>query len=403
MVRGKLRVGFIATRDIQQGEELLYDYGVRGESWMMAQNPQVSPKKDKPSTTFEQYRRRRFCPVPGCPVKKPLKKLPNHLKTMHSALTPHEAKTYLQKAKYATPGAGPLQAPAQTQRILSTFFSSEECTAGGKGKGVKGKGKTLKKKEARQGDDLGGEKGEAPQHQMQQGPSPSPGPSPIADSRTSGMEDEPPQPGPSRGRCNTRSYPSFTVDSSPFLTALLLYAQDRFGLGINAAQAKKLVADVSKYLHFAGKGIECCSDLYDTHKIRDYLMKLDSDGILSSGQLTKLSRIEIALGFAGSAGKWIGCESEAAVTDAKSLISRWKRLQRERTARQKAKLPALSTEIESWGDYTSLFSNPELQSRIIEAMKGPPSDDDFDALRDYIAFLLQMCTAHISCTEHDNC
>ena len=178
-----------------------------------------SLKKAKPSTSFEQYRRQRFYPVPGCPVKKPLKKLPNHLKTMHSALTLHEAKTYLQKAKYVTPGAGPLQAPAPMQRILSTFFSSEECTAGGKGKGVKGKGKTLKKKGARQGDDLGGEKGEAPRHQMQQGPSPSP--SLIADSRTS---DKPPQPEPSRGRCNTRSYPSFTVDSSLFLIVLVLYA-----------------------------------------------------------------------------------------------------------------------------------------------------------------------------------
>lgn len=29
MVRGKFRVGFIATREVKKGEELLYDYGIR--------------------------------------------------------------------------------------------------------------------------------------------------------------------------------------------------------------------------------------------------------------------------------------------------------------------------------------------------------------------------------------
>ena len=46
MVRGKKRVGFLSTKFIKKGDELLYDYGIRGEAWM-APAAVESPKKNK--------------------------------------------------------------------------------------------------------------------------------------------------------------------------------------------------------------------------------------------------------------------------------------------------------------------------------------------------------------------
>ena len=71
-IRGKYRVAFVATQPIEKGEELVYDYGKCDQSWMTAASPR---RPQAPSKSFESYRRRRFCPVPGCTSKKPLKKL----------------------------------------------------------------------------------------------------------------------------------------------------------------------------------------------------------------------------------------------------------------------------------------------------------------------------------------
>ena len=34
VVEGRLRVGFIATKEISAGSEIIWDYGVRGEPWL---------------------------------------------------------------------------------------------------------------------------------------------------------------------------------------------------------------------------------------------------------------------------------------------------------------------------------------------------------------------------------
>ena len=76
---------------IEADEDLLYDYGMRRLDWMCKTSPATSPKKKKThSTSFEGYRQRCYCPVPGCPVRKPLKKLLNHLQQMHPSLTKEE-------------------------------------------------------------------------------------------------------------------------------------------------------------------------------------------------------------------------------------------------------------------------------------------------------------------------
>ena len=38
LLEGRLRVGFIATKHIQAGEEITWDYGVHGEPWLSRQD-----------------------------------------------------------------------------------------------------------------------------------------------------------------------------------------------------------------------------------------------------------------------------------------------------------------------------------------------------------------------------
>lgn len=76
--------------------------------------------------SLEMYRRKRYCPVPGCSSNKPLKKLSNHLTALHPGLSPQERQKYLKEAKGANSGqSGLVKNPSLEQRSLSSFFSSE--------------------------------------------------------------------------------------------------------------------------------------------------------------------------------------------------------------------------------------------------------------------------------------
>ena len=87
----------------------MYDYGVRGEDWMTACSASMPPVKRKYS--FETYRKRRYCPVPGCTSRKPLKKLSNHLTALHPGISPQQRAKYLKDAKVFEKQKGPLQVP----------------------------------------------------------------------------------------------------------------------------------------------------------------------------------------------------------------------------------------------------------------------------------------------------
>ena len=112
-----------SIREIEAGEELLWDYGDRSSSleWLktgkgkgrkrvpgpeMAPPPkrhesdeeeeeELTPIRKKASQ--ERYRKSRYCPVPGCPSTKPLKKISNHLKTYHPNLTPQQHQLFLKE------------------------------------------------------------------------------------------------------------------------------------------------------------------------------------------------------------------------------------------------------------------------------------------------------------------
>ena len=113
---------------IQEGEQITYDYGIRNES-------AVSPKKSDnhpPKHSLESYRRFRFCPVPGCTTRKPLKKLSNHLTALHPGRAKWER--YLKEAKRAEPRThAATQVLLKVQRTLlipgpssSHVFSDDE-------------------------------------------------------------------------------------------------------------------------------------------------------------------------------------------------------------------------------------------------------------------------------------
>ena len=386
-VRGKMRVAFVATRDIEANEELLYDYGVRGLDWMV-KSPTPSPKKKgkTPVKSFESYRRRRFCPVPGCPVRKALKKLPNHLKQKHPALTSEESARMLRIAKYQAPGGGQVRNPALTQKTIAAFFGQEAMGDEPASKSSKRSTTTPKRKHT------------------PKPPAPTPQPTEVPDTEEV-MDVEGASSSTSRARASTRHYGTFDVPKSPFLSSLLSHATDRFGMGMGQAAAKELLADVNKFLWFAGKDEVQVAHLFDTNKVREYLFKLEEDGIRSSGQLTKLSRISTALSYASSTSGWVDSNMKPKVADAKELFSRWsKRLQREKTTQLKGKLPAQSQEVreQDLTEYGSLLSNDLLLRQVKEALAGPdpPSDDEFDLVKNFIAlYLFIRCAQRKSAVE----
>ena len=302
-------------------DEITYDYGIRGEQWMTATSPKKPQKPQK--ATFELYRKRKYCPVPGCTVKKALIKLPNHLSGTHPSISLKERTRYLKVAKYMGPKEGPVQAAHVSQRCISTFFPrmkalpntslSEEDDplshkrqkrnkSKGKGKAgrktphsessyaqKKGKGKAKAMNERRKilesdssaDDDLLLQKGKSAMRKIKR-KAVSRARVPLVkrgkETGGKGTVKDGQLPPTSRKMGSTRQYPSFAIESSPFLTHLHAFSSSRFGLGMQLDAATELVVDVSKYLYFAGEGEQDCNNLYCTEKVMmKYLVKLEED------------------------------------------------------------------------------------------------------------------------------
>lgn len=81
VVNGRKRVAIMATRDISQGEELLYDYGIRDAALPWSN----SDGKEQPPQKKGAVRIRRPCPVLGCAAH--VLKLPQHIKTCHKDIS----------------------------------------------------------------------------------------------------------------------------------------------------------------------------------------------------------------------------------------------------------------------------------------------------------------------------
>ena len=135
-MRGKWRVGMVAVRGIAEGEELVYDYGVRSEDWMKARKKARSREQDVPDrdsgcvdgATGESregspdvsvveisrksgkkvvYKRNFFwCPEQSGPVQK----VTQHLQKVHK-MDPATAARVASKKRQATPEAVRLKMP----------------------------------------------------------------------------------------------------------------------------------------------------------------------------------------------------------------------------------------------------------------------------------------------------
>jgi len=121
--RGKWRIGFVAVREIKEGDEVVWDYGIRGEEWSgcrLVDGVVMKGKKKEdaipiPSDATSSdddtqdvkkevkkvpKRRYVYCPVETCTAP-PLKKVSQHLRQYHN-LPNAEVKRLLKAKRYAT-------------------------------------------------------------------------------------------------------------------------------------------------------------------------------------------------------------------------------------------------------------------------------------------------------------
>lgn len=110
----------------------------------------------QPSRKFslESYRKYKYCPVPGCPLRKPKKKLANHISMYHPEISKARQLRYLKEAKVAGSKLGQKQVPGPSQPRIEKYLGDSggdhsptpeakgkgRKALGGKGKGRKGGG-----------------------------------------------------------------------------------------------------------------------------------------------------------------------------------------------------------------------------------------------------------------------
>ena len=123
----------MAFRDIEKGDEITCDYGVRGLTWMAPSPVKLERKKMSDSGSkynLEAYRKSYFCTVPGCKSDKPQKKLANHIAVPHRSVSAEERHAYLAKAKQVAARRGRTQFPTLAQPTIQSMFTAAEVGPG---------------------------------------------------------------------------------------------------------------------------------------------------------------------------------------------------------------------------------------------------------------------------------
>ena len=264
-IRGKYRVGFIALKDIQEGDELFWDYGCRGEEWMetmveegkvvnrggrkeeLAKSESPCCSKSLKTPKAPVVRRQRVCPVAGC-TSKPQKRLSQHLDYKHPGLT-HEERAYILRTARVLPRIFPPKAtylrPLKNTPSLEAYWNKEE------------------EKE----EDEEEEEEEECKKQIRE-----------------------------RG---TRSFKQFNVDREPSLIRFQNYLTRVEGGQRSQQQARLVAITVSKFLHFCRSTslVPEWETLTESGLVAGYLNKLDEVGLNVEGKLNILENIGHAIDF----------------------------------------------------------------------------------------------------------
>ena len=358
-IRGKWRIGFLAIRDIGVGEEVVWDYGVRGEDWSgcrlvggVVRNPPTQqvggevkegdagevpemvtepaspvlpegvagpshPAKPAPKGDDQKKgkqkrnqkdEKRTYCMCPLCGTG-PHAKISNHLATQHH-LTPKARARYLFGNRIiATPQQmmskvkKPQEPVRKSQRTIIGAFKKVEERSGGEMEVVEVEERS------------GGEEVEVVDN-SDDSPTPSAGGSgaeesdsaPPSPSYSRSLCPEPPTsttviteetdlPGPSSASLTEKSTRNAPrFDlTDPFLTVFSEHLASRLGGKKDPVQCKETCIDVSKYLYYSDPK-ECNPDhLVSRASIRKYVAWLEAGGIGASGVCTKLRRLQMAI------------------------------------------------------------------------------------------------------------
>ena len=256
-IRSKWRMGFVALRSIPPGEELCYDYGVRGETWMarsklvgskvfsgeMEDEGQVAGKSKGRAKKIKKRmssgkRRYVWCPMKNCPSG-PVKKVTQHLASVHK-LDKLAISKHTRTKRYATPEAVRFRIPNPHTRSsavcpLPLVMSSKSS------------------------------------------PSTSKGQSTSASCTTSGELG-----------CHS---------GGEFLTNLSSYLASTPGGNRGKEAVKQIVTNVGKYLHYLNSECVEVNELLTHSVVMKYIKAVEGQGIGCSGVLQKLDAHSLSLKF----------------------------------------------------------------------------------------------------------
>ena len=107
----QLKIGLVAKRNIEYGEELFFNYGIKDSAL-----PWLATDARKVATTLSQVKRprdqktkrppakriRRSCPIPGCTTTN-VERLADHIRVLHPQYNAAERNVWLQKARTYSP------------------------------------------------------------------------------------------------------------------------------------------------------------------------------------------------------------------------------------------------------------------------------------------------------------
>ena len=332
LVRGKWRVGFVAVRDIDEGDEVVWDYKIGGEVWSgcrlvggvvkQTREMEVESNEGKETdcaviatTTRPPKRRLCYCPVEGC-SSKPLTKLSNHLAQVHHLNPQQRAKYLWRKRVFASSkdvvGRVKRTVLRKSQRTLPTLnqyfrtssesesenytsVSSLERDMPENSSGPSGvSGLEITDLESEDGCAVHEERGiqdcetnestssaECVEQSSLQLTGEATSSGKCAEASTS-----------RRGRTDAAG--RFQLDS-PFLVNFADYLVSCIGGKKKPSQVTEICMEVSKYLWFANSEALDPEALLSRSMIRKFVSEMESEGVGPSRMLTKLRRLLMAI------------------------------------------------------------------------------------------------------------